>query len=54
VDLSDVKVGVAVTHKVFGEGIIAEINENRIYVSFGKAKKMFLLPDAFEGGFLKL
>jgi len=54
VDLSDVKVGITVTHKVFGEGIIVEISESRIYVSFGKAKKMFLLPDAFEGGFLKL
>jgi hypothetical protein len=51
-DLSGVVVGVTVQHKMFGEGTVVEFEAERIWVSFGKAKKMFVFPDAFEGGFL--
>jgi hypothetical protein len=50
-DLSGVEVGAVVTHKMFGEGTVVEFEAERVWVSFGKAKKMFMFPDAFEGGF---
>lgn len=54
VDVSDVKVGSAVTHKAFGDGSVIAIKEGKIIVSFGKAEKMFLFPQAFEQGYLRL
>lgn len=50
-----IKVGDRVTHKVFGEGVVIKIPQNRkyIYVKFGKIEKQFVLVAAFEGGFLK-
>jgi hypothetical protein len=53
-DLSKVKVGAKVGHKVFGVGTIVALKDGRVYVTFGKAKKMFMFPEAFEGGFLKI
>jgi hypothetical protein len=47
-------VGVSVKHKVFGEGKVIKIIDDKIYVGFGKAEKLFLFPGAFENGFLKL
>ncbi|MDR0852957.1 MAG: GIY-YIG nuclease family protein [Clostridiales Family XIII bacterium] len=52
IDLSNVKSGASVIHKSFGEGIVTKIGEEKIYVSFGKAEKMFQYPSAFENGFL--
>ena len=54
IDLSDVKPGVSVIHKVFGEGIVTKIGTDRIHISFGKAEKMFQYPSSFENGFLQL
>jgi flagellar basal body rod protein FlgC len=54
IELSAVKPGASVIHKVFGEGIIDKIAKDRIYISFGKAKKMFQYPSAFEKGFLMI
>ena len=56
VDLSKVKVGVKVTHKAFGEGVVKSIDGALISVTFGgkyKTKK-FQFPGAFENGFLKI
>ena len=55
-DMSTVKLGAKVMHKVFGEGtvVMLDINELQIRVQFEKGEKTFLLPGAFEGGFLKL
>jgi K+/H+ antiporter YhaU regulatory subunit KhtT len=48
------KEGDGVFHKTFGEGFIRSINEKNIIVSFGKAEKMFVFPDAFLKGFLSI
>jgi len=54
VDLSGIAVGTEVSHKSFGSGKVRKIADGRIYVSFGKAEKMFLFPQAFEQGFLRV
>lgn len=53
-DLSAVKVGVTVKHKIFGEGVIAKLNDKHIYVEFKTGQKNFIFPDAFKQGFLKI
>lgn len=40
-----------VKHKVFGEGIVKNIDRNRIEIQFGNQRKKFLFPQAF-GSFL--
>jgi hypothetical protein len=54
IDLSGVKQGVTVKHKSFGDGVVVKIAEDKIYVAFGKAEKMFMFPSAFENGFLRV
>lgn len=54
VDISDVKPGSMVKHKAFGDGSVIAIKDGKIIVSFGKAEKTFLFPQAFEQGFLRL
>lgn len=53
-DLSSLKIGKTITHNKFGEGEVIEISSDSITLSFGKAEKKFLIPQAFENGFLKL
>lgn len=53
-DLSSVKVGATVKHKIFGEGVIAKLNDKHIYVEFKAGQKNFIFPDAFKQGFLKI
>jgi hypothetical protein len=56
VEYSGIKVGTTLTHKTFGEGRVIKIVEDKrdgkIIVSFGKAEKMFLFPQALDQGFL--
>lgn len=52
VDTSGVKVGETVIHKSFGEGKVKYLGGGYITVSFGKAEKRFVFPDAFNNGFL--
>ena len=54
IDYSGIKPGVSITHKSFGNGKVVRITEDKIIVSFGKAEKMFLFPDAIQNGFLKI
>ena len=56
IDLSGVVVGAIVTHKKFGEGKITNIDKARKYIkiTFSIGEKMFVLPDAFEQGFLRI
>ena len=54
IDLSAVKVGATVKHKIFGEGVIAKLNDKHIYVEFKAGQKNFIFPDAFKQGFLKI
>ncbi len=54
VDLSDIKAGVALMHKLFGEGRAVKIMDDKIIVAFGKVKKTFLFPSSFENGFLRV
>lgn len=55
---SFVKPGLAVNHKTFGEGRVVKViddkHDRRIVIAFGKAEKMFMFPDAFLQGFLKI
>jgi len=53
-DVSKVKVGVKVSHKMFGVGTIVKKYKSNKYVivHFKEGKKQFLLPDAFTKGFL--
>ena len=44
-----------VHHKVYGEGIVAKIEEGKIYVKFGKNQiRIFDYPMAFDKAYLKL
>lgn len=54
IDLSTVKIGATVKHKVFGEGVITKLNDKHIYVEFKAGQKNFIFPDAFKQGFLKI
>lgn len=51
-DLSWVKAGASVRHKIFGKGQITQVSEARICVRFAQGEKIFVYPDAFEKGFL--
>lgn len=48
------KVGSQVKHKSFGKGIIVSINAKEIKVDFGEKVSRFLIPDAFDKGFLTI
>lgn len=54
VDVSGVKVGVAVTHKAFGVGVVKDIDSTMITVQFNGSDKKFQFPGAFNQGFLKI
>ncbi len=47
------KVGAAVEHKIFGDGIIAKLEGSQLGVKFGDVVKPFVYPDAFNNGYLK-
>ena len=55
-DYAFVKPGLIVNHKVFGEGRVVKVFEDKlgdkIVVAFGKAEKMFMFPLALKDGFL--
>ena len=55
-DVSKVKVGVKVSHKMFGVGTVVKKYKSNKYVivHFKEGEKQFLLPDAFTKGFLCL
>lgn len=50
----EVFVGMAVTHKTFGEGKIVKVDGSYISVAFSVGEKPFVLPQCFEKGFLKV
>jgi hypothetical protein len=51
-DLSGVKAGATVKHKIFGEGKVLKLSEGILIVDFGVGQKKFQFPKAFEDGFL--
>lgn len=53
VDVSGVAVGSAVAHAKFGIGKVIELNRGYVTVRFEQGVKRFIIPDAFESGFLK-
>ena len=55
-DISKVKVGIKVSHKMFGVGTIVKKYKSNKYVivHFKEGEKQFLLPDAFTKGFLDI
>lgn len=54
VDLSQVRVGTIVTNAKYGEGKITAFKPGKILVSFPADLKLFLMPDAFIKGHLKI
>ena len=55
-DVSKVKVGIKVSHKMFGVGtVVKKYKSNKfVIVHFKEGEKQFLLPDAFTKGFLNM
>ncbi len=53
-DYSGVKAGTIVQHKLFGQGVVFEVEGDRIKVDFAGKNKSFEFPSVFEQGFLKL
>ena len=53
IDISWVKAGATVTHKAFGKGKVTKIRKNLVFVKFKMGEKSFLIPEAFEKGFLQ-
>lgn len=51
-DLLNLKKGDLISHIKFGDGIVVEIEEGIIKVSFSGDLKKFPFPDAFLGGYL--
>ncbi|MBQ8977148.1 MAG: GIY-YIG nuclease family protein [Succinivibrionaceae bacterium] len=56
VDLTKIVKGAVVIHKFFGKGTIVKIDKSckHITVEFSAGKKTFILPDAFNKGFLSM
>ena len=50
----NLKAGDKVAHKTFGEGKVISNDGKYLKVQFARREGNFLLPDAFEKGFLKL
>jgi hypothetical protein len=50
----NLKVGDTVVHKTFGEGTTLSNDGKYLKVQFARREGNFLLPDAFEKGFLRL
>lgn len=50
----NLKAGETVIHKTFGEGMIVSNDGKYLKVQFARREGNFLLPDAFEKGFLRL
>lgn len=47
-------VGCTVKHKTLGIGKVTSIDDKHIKVKLDGKERMFMFPDAFEGGYLKL
>ena len=54
INISGINRGTSLTHKTFGKGTVVKLDNDKIVVSFGKAEKMFMFPDALLNGFLKI
>ena len=54
IDLTKLRVGTVVTHKMFGDGKITKFRPGKMLVSFEKKTVTFLIPDAFEQGHLTI
>jgi len=54
--IPEISEGDAVKHKSFGDGIVTKIDKagKHIRVKFAVGEKLFLFPDAFKQGYLKL
>jgi hypothetical protein len=54
--IPEISEGATVKHKSFGEGIITKLDkaEKHIRVKFAAGEKLFIFPDAFREGYLKL
>lgn len=52
IDLSNVKIGSKLKHKVFGIGIVKKFDNGMIFITFGEKEKKFQYPNALLQGFL--
>ena len=46
-------IGMVVTHKSYGEGLVTDYNGEHITVEFTNRSSAFQMPQAFEKGFLQ-
>lgn len=53
-DANSVTVTSVVQHKAYGEGVVSQIVDGKIYVKFGEKQRIFQYPDAFAKGWLRL
>ena len=53
-DANSVTVTSVVHHKAYGEGVVSQITDGKMYVRFGEKQRIFQYPDAFEKGWLTL
>ena len=49
-----VKVGDAVTHKTFGDGVVKSVDGRFLVVAFAHKESRFIYPWVFEEGYLKM
>ena len=54
IDLSKLRIGTIVINKKYGEGKITGFKPDKVLVSFPTELKTFVIPMAFEKGFLKV
>ena len=52
--METLQIGDIVTHKSLGQGEIKAVNEKYIVVKFEDRESKFLIPFAFEKGYLQL
>jgi hypothetical protein len=54
IDCSSVKIGSALTHKMFGAGTVVSMKNGLITVAFTTGEKRFQFPEGIENGFLTI
>ena len=54
IDLTKLRVGTVITHKMFGDGKITKFRLGKMLISFEKKTGTFLIPDVFERGHLTI
>lgn len=54
ISIDDIKESTTVHNKTYGDGVVAKIDGDKIYVDFKASQRIFKYPIAFEKGWLTL